>query len=183
MKSIKTSLVAASILVLSSVSFSQYEDGNLKKPKTSVSHNTNSKHALGLAAGGTTGFGISYLYMPSRLCFQVAFLPYKDQSSSFYCAGLTFIYRVREGEKLNFLLYQGNHFISRSQTNYVYNPNSYMSIANGNTTTNGFNNGIGLGFEFFLSENVSFNLMGGYAGYNNFETITITGEGGLFYKF
>lgn len=182
MKQLNTIFLSVFLFTFSFTAFSQIEE---RKPaaKAPFKHNKNSKHALGLAAGGTTGFGLSYLYMPDRLCFQVAFLPYKDQYSTFISTGLTFIYRLREGEKLNFLLYQGNHFISRTETNYTYNPTTSTSVAGGKTTTSGFNNGVGLGFEFFLSENVAFNLMGGYAGYNNFERITITGEGALFYKF
>ncbi|MGB1040361.1 MAG: hypothetical protein ACPGVD_05775 [Flavobacteriales bacterium] len=184
MKTLIKPITIITILLMSYSGFSQIEEpGSRNNTKPKFEHKRNSRHALGLAAGATTGFGLSYLYMPSKLCFQVTFVPYKDQTSALYSAGLTFLYRLREGEKMNFLLYQGNHLISRTETNYTYNPTTYQSVASGKTTNTGFNNGIGIGFEFFLSESVSFNLMGGYAGYNNFERITVTGEGALFYKF
>ncbi len=183
MKNLFTLLLFASIFSFSS--YSQIEERGMRRnARPFFEHNKDSKHALGLAAGATTGLGLSYLYMPDRLCFQVAFLPFKSQSSTLISAGLTFIYRLREGEKLNFLLYQGNHLLYREQTQYTYpQPGFGGGVPNGKTSSVGFNNGIGIGFEFFLSTNVSFNLMGGYAGYNNFENIFITGEGALFYKF
>jgi len=183
MKTLKTICITLLIASFSFTSYSQVDENTSRSKSKSFVHKTNSKHALGVAAGGTTGFGLSYQYIPNQLSFQLAFFPYKDQSSSLISAGLTFIYRVREGEKLNFLLYQGNHFISQSQTAYGWDPVNQISIQTGTTTTSGFNNGAGIGFEFFLSESVAFNLMAGYAGYNNFERITLTGEGALFYKF
>ena len=185
MKTILKPILAISIFLFSYSGFSQLEESNTNRRNTKprFEHKKNSKHALGLAAGATTGFGLSYLYMPDKLCFQVAFVPYKDQYSTFISAGLTFLYRLREGEKMNFLLYQGNHMLYREQTNYTYPPGSYTGVAGGKSSTLGFNNGVGIGFEFFLSESVSFNLLGGYAGYNNFERITVTGECALFYKF
>ena len=182
MKTLKLLFLSFIINFLALNTYSQVEE-KPRAEKSYFNHKRDSKHALGIAAGATTGLGLSYLYMPDRLCFQVAFVPYKDVDRTFISAGLTFIYRLREGEKLNFLLYQGNHFISRTETNYISNPPNYTTVSTGKTTTSGFNNGVGIGFEFFLSESVSFNLMGGYAGYNNFERITITGEGALFYKF
>ena len=182
MKNLFLLTMLTSLLNLSS--YSQIEERGMRRnSRYSFEHNKDAKHALGLAAGATTGLGLSYLYMPDKLCFQVAFLPYKDQYSTLISAGLTFIYRLREGEKLNFLLYQGNHMLYREETQYTYPMGGFGGVPNGKTSTLGFNNGIGIGFEFFLSTNVSFNLMGGYAGYNNFERIMITGEGALFYKF
>ena len=185
MKTLTNFILVIVLILFSFSSFSQFEENSSSK-KEAFRHNTESQHALGLSVGGTTGFGLSYMFMPDRFCFQVAFLPYKDQYSTFISAGLTIIYRLREGEKLNFLLYQGNHFITRTESRINYTsptPNGTVMAQSSKVTTSGFNNGVGFGFEFFLSESVSFNLMGGYAGYNNFERITITGEGALFYKF
>lgn len=183
MKTLKIICITLIIASLNFSAYSQIDDNTQRSRSRSFVHKKDSKHALGIAAGATTGFGLSYQYMPNQLSFQLAFFPYKDQSSSLISAGLTFIYRLREGEKLNFLLYQGNHFISQSQTNYGWDPVNQVSVETGKSTTSGFNNGVGIGFEFFLSESVAFNLMTGYAGYNNFERITLTGEGALFYKF
>lgn len=43
--------------------------------------------------------------------------------------------------------------------------------------------GIGIGIEIIILKRISFNLMGGYAGYDSFERIGFTGETGLYFKF
>jgi hypothetical protein len=46
-----------------------------------------------------------------------------------------------------------------------------------------FNNGLGIGIEFILLKRISFNLMGGYGAYRDCETLSLTGETGLYFKF
>jgi len=48
---------------------------------------------------------------------------------------------------------------------------------------NSFSTGIGIGIEFIILKRISFNLMGGYAGYHTFEQIGFTAETGLYFKF
>jgi len=146
-----------------------------------------SKHAIGLAAGVSTGYGLSYQYTPiEKLTFQLAFAPLKDENRTEISTGLTFIYRIKEGEKLNFFVYQANHYLVSRRTEYTYEYNQFTMQyeQNGPTTVNNdrFNNGLGLGFEFFVGKNVLLNLMGGYGARNNFKELGLTGEIGLFYK-
>ena len=181
MKLFKLTLVTLSLLALQFNSFSQYEKDD-KNDNDKYSQIRNSKHALGIAAGVSTGYGLAYQYKPGKLSFMLAFAPYKDDYNTMISTGLTFIYRLKEGEKLNFFLYQANHFITDRSTYTTY---SFPGNVPTTTTTNNdrINNGIGFGFEFFLGRSVTFNIMAGYGARNNFEEIGLTGETGLFYNF
>ncbi len=46
----------------------------------------------------------------------------------------------------------------------------------------GINNGVGIGMELVAGKHIGFNFMGGYAGYDSFNTINLTGEIGIFFK-
>ncbi len=50
-------------------------------------------------------------------------------------------------------------------------------------TENYFNVGVGIGIEVTLAKRVGLNLMTGYAAYDNFNKLNITGEAALYYKF
>ena len=145
------------------------------------------KHALGVAAGLTTGYGLSYRYYIHRFAFQLTFAPYsrKDNYSVYtnkelrLNTGLGFLFNLVEGEKSNLFLYQSNYlyYSKFSSTRGGLYPGTNES------TENYFNNGLGLGIEFIIVKKASLNFQAGYAGYHNFETIDFTGELGLFYKF
>jgi hypothetical protein len=134
------------------------------------------KHGLGVAAGATTGYGLSYRYCPSRFTVQTTFAPYKSQYSSSLSLGFAFLYNLVETERTSFFIYQGNHFL------YNHNENNYSIPANPSTDKH-WNNGIGIGIEFISYKRVSINLMAGYASYRGFQEINVTGETGLYYKF
>jgi hypothetical protein len=46
-----------------------------------------------------------------------------------------------------------------------------------------FNNGLGFGFEVTIVKNIGFNLMTGYALYQNAKNYNVTGEAALYFKF
>lgn len=180
MKNIKLILIFLSMIALGFNSLSQTQNEIKEIPKTA-------KHAIGVAAGLSTGYGLSYQFSPSqKLTFQLAFAPFKDENETQISTGLTFIYRIKEGEKLNFFVYQANHFIVDRHNDYTYeydiNSGQYVSYGPTYVNNDRINNGLGLGFEFFLGKNVLFNLMGGYGARNNFKELGLTGEFGLFYK-
>lgn len=136
----------------------------------------NFDHSLGAAAGFTTGYGLSYRFWPSTVGAQLAFAPISNYDRTEISAGLTFLFKLVKTDKANLFLYQGNHmYYYKNKYNYYWNGEN-----SGQTT---FNNGIGLGIEFIIVKRVSFNLMGGYAAYDNFDRIGFTGETGLFFKF
>ena len=145
------------VILLSLMGFTQEQ-----KEPTKV----NSKHAVGVAAGLTIGCGLAYQYTYSKFSVQGTFLPYIDDEEM-YCIGLSFYYTLNQGKQTSLFLYQGNHYYYSQY--YVYNE-AY------------FNNGLGIGLEFTILDNVSLNLMAGYAFYNNFTSLNLTGEISLFYN-
>jgi len=156
----------------------------LGQKQNDTANNITFKHALGVAAGFTTGYGLSYRFTPNKFGVQLTFAPYKNDETAQYSLGITFMYKIIESEFANFFLYQGNHFFYTKDKTYdyiYYYPN--FSFTGREVVDKYWNNGIGIGIEFIILKRVSFNLMGGYAAYKNFENINITGETGLFFKF
>jgi hypothetical protein len=129
-------------------------------------------NSLGVAAGFTTGYGLSYRYWPRKFGIQITFAPYENKYEAHYSFGLAFLVKVINTEKANFFLYEGNHFLFNKQK-YEYNPTHNTAIYNG----------IGIGIEFIMLKYISFNLMGGYAGFENFDRVGFTGETGLYFRF
>ncbi len=138
-------------------------------------NNIKYKYALGAGVGNTTGYGASFRFTPNKFGIQANFSPAYNKSNTQLSIGVTFLYTLIEAEKTSLYLYQGNNFNYRSyQYDYYYNSSR---------KTQKFNNGIGFGIEFIILKRVSFNIMGGYGFYDNFDRLSITGEAGLYYKF
>jgi hypothetical protein len=138
------------------------------------------KHAIGAGAGFSTGYGLSYRYTPTTLGVQVNFAPYKSETSSQFSIGLTALYSLLQTEKTNLYLYQANHLYSESYLTDNYSTTPYSKTRIENTY---FNNGVGFGIEIIIASKVGFNLMTGYAAYNNFKGLNVTGEAALYFKF
>ncbi len=66
---------------------------------------------------------------------------------------------------------------------YTYDPNTNLQVEDIRKTEQYFNNGIGFGIEIIMAKRISLNLMAGYAFYDNFRKLNITGETALYYKF
>ncbi len=126
------------------------------------------KFSVGAGFGYTTGYGISFRYTPNKFGVQANFSPTYNEKSTRISTGVTFIYKLVEAEKTCFYLYQGNHF------------NYYKRYT---TKYKEFNNGVGVGIEFIILKRVGLDIMGGYAFYENFQRLGLTGEAGLYYKF
>ena len=140
---------------------------------------TKLKHGLGMGAGFTTGYGISYKYTPNKLGVQVNFAPYKSKTLQRYSLGVTFTYTLIEKRISKLYLYEANHFFYSKET-YDYLGN----VGGPNITKESYlNNGLGFGFELTIAKSIGLNLMSGYAFYDNFNNINITGEMALHYKF
>lgn len=133
-------------------------------------------HSIGVGAGLTTGIGLLYRYYPGKFGIQTAFAPiYIDKKEAYLSLGFTFLYRLVQAEKVNFFLYEGNHFMYTNTDSEVFFEND------NNTSSLLINNGLGMGVEVLWQKRVGFNFMAGYAIYNNFSSINITGEIGLFF--
>lgn len=141
------------------------------------------KHSLGAGAGFTTGYGLSYRYLPNKFGAQVNFAPYHDKETDRYSVGLTFIYILIENKISSLYLYQGNHYYYNSELIYIYDPLSPTSQDRVRESEGYVNNGLGFGIEFTIAKRIGLNLMVGYASYKNFEQLNLTGETALYYKF
>lgn len=137
----------------------------------------NFKHSLGIGAGFTTGLGMSYRFAINKFKIQTTFAPIKDDYSTDIHLGITAIFRLIESEYTNFYLYQGNyfHYDKLNNDNYSYSSRDEVEKT--------WNHGIGVGIEFVIVKRIGLNLMAGYAGYDSFDRIGLTGETGLYYIF
>jgi len=184
-------ITTLTILMLSPLtSFSQNDTEVIEKKAPTEKNKF--KHSLGLAAGFTTGYGLSYRFIPKKFGAQIAFAPYKGENESRYSIGLTFIYKIIESRRANLFIYQGNHLLLKSEeySQPIYTPNyngygnyGYTSYETITRDDNKINNGIGIGMELKSGDHIGFNFMAGYAGYDSFKTINVTGEFGLFFNF
>ena len=141
------------------------------------------KYGIGGGAGFATGYGLSFRYIPKKIGGQVNFAPYKNKETERYSIGITLIYMIIESKVSNLFIYQANHYYYNSQMIYTYNPNLPNSEEKVRNTESYFNNGLGFGIEIIMAKRIGLNLMAGYAFYNNFSQLNVTGEAALYYKF
>lgn len=141
------------------------------------------KHAIGAGAGFTTGYGLSYRYTPNRFGAQINFAPYVNKETKRYSIGLTFLCTLIENKIANLYIYQGNHYYYNSELVTFIEPLPPYAEYGVRETEGFFNNGVGFGLEFLIEKKISFNLMGGYAAYDNFQQLNVTGEAAVYYKF
>jgi len=168
----KSFLILISFIIFTSNIFAQIET------------NPNNCHQLGIHAGFTTGFGISYRYWPGILGLQLTITPIKideswtdimDVKNFFFfnelednykltSLGLTALFKLHQGKKARFFSYIGNHYLITTENEY-YN--------------------IGAGFGFAVESEVSFNIMIGYGAYDiiNHLKILPTAELGIYQRF
>lgn len=130
------------------------------------------KHAIGMSAGFTIGYGLTYQYWIKNFGVQANFAPAVNDRDTRYTGGLSFFYKLITVEHLNLFLYQGN--------SYWYSKREYSS---GARTTKYLNNGLGIGIEFVAIDRVGLSIMGGYATRENFDNYNLTGEAILKFKF
>lgn len=144
------------------------------------------KYSIGVGAGFATGYGLSFKYNPNKLGVQLNFAPFKNKTTSRYSLGVTFLYNLIEAKYTKLYIYQANHFYYNSvkYETEIFNGYGVPNTKNTSITTeNYFNNGLGFGFEIVIAKNIGLNLMTGYAFYDNFNGMNITGESALYYKF
>ncbi|MFH0866429.1 MAG: hypothetical protein V1904_09540 [Bacteroidota bacterium] len=166
----KTKLFIAAILILAGTLTlsAQHKSDSLFKSKYA--------NNIGIGAGFTTGFGISYRYLPCRDGFQVNFTPYLQDygKDALISIGLTYLHKIVATRATNLYLYFGNHY------RYINLNNNYSG---NNEPIEKWNTGIGIGFEFHTQKRVVWNIMGGYAQYDNFRMLLFTIETALYYRF
>ena len=140
------------------------------------------KHAVGGNLGETTGLGLAYRHSFDRFSAQIAFWPVVEdfESNVNLQASLSFYYRLREYEHVNLLLYQGNAYQYRKR--YPYFPYPYNCI-HSFEENHLYSTSLGFGVEFLMGKHLSLNLMLGYAAMDNFTSLKVKGESGLFFHF
>ncbi|MFO7791274.1 MAG: hypothetical protein ACQES1_06190 [Bacteroidota bacterium] len=136
------------------------------------------KHGLGVAAGSTTAYGLSYRYYMKPVAFQFTAIPnYSRSAFARFHSGLTFMYHLVPDKKSSFFLYQSTHW-------HMYRDlKEHESIYDTDKSFDKFNTGLGFGAEFNFHEQVVISVMAGYAAYRNFSELNVTGELGLHYLF
>lgn len=163
------------IFLLASSTFAQSEQPKKKSFEFS-------EKQVGIAAGFSTAFGLSYRQYFDRYGFQVSFAPIKSEDFSLYSLGATFLYRIKDADNVNFFLYQGNHFAYSEDEYFTYNSQSgqYSSYLN---IDRNLINSVGFGIEMLMGDYVTANLMTGYAAYEIFDRVNLTVEIGFYYRF
>jgi hypothetical protein len=165
------------LLILANITLVQAQDS------TSKSLPIHYKYGIGGGAGFATGYGLSFRYIPHNFGGQVNFAPFKNSTTERYSVGLTFIYMLIKSKTSNLFAYQANHFYTSTQTLYIFDPNNPTKQTTERQKEKYFNNGLGFGIEVIMAGRIGLNLMAGYAFYNNFSQLNITGETALYYKF
>jgi hypothetical protein len=137
-------------------------------------------HGIGLGAGFSTGYGLSYRCMMQGKGIQLNFAPYSSADRAQHSIGLTLLYQLQQTKRTSLFLYQGNHFLYERYVSFEFNGQFSQEI---DKSYMQWINGIGFGVEINIADNVGFNLMTGVAAYDNFSMLNLTGETALYYKF
>jgi hypothetical protein len=136
------------------------------------------KHSIGIGVGMTTGWGLSYRFVPKKIGFQINVFPWfsnygKKANTSF---GLTILDKIHQGRNCNIYAYFGNHFYYTK--NFDVMDSDYFDL-----TKSQYTSGVGLDFEYCTKKRVVLNIMAGLAQFNSFEMVLPTFEGALYYRF
>jgi hypothetical protein len=158
--------------------------GQHKKDSTII-YKEKYAHGLGIGAGCTTGFGISYKYCPRKDGFQLNFAPYFNNNKNYdevyelYSIGFTYLHKIYRTDANNVYVYIGNHYMYRHEK-YAYSNPPYNTFEKQT-----WNTGIGIGYEFNTKKKVVWNIMTGFARYSNDDrtALSFTAETALYYRF
>ena len=151
---LKKIIIILGIILISNTAFCQ------NKPKA--------VHNIGVSAGLSTGYGISYRYWPTKFGIQITSTP-SFFGPNFYSfnIGVTGLYTIRDKKHADLYLYLGNLF----QNN---NTNSSYSI------------GTGFGVKLDFLDNLNINFQFGYGGLHlnaEYPSFSMIAETGLYYHF
>lgn len=141
-------------------------------------------HEVGLAAGFSTGYGLSYRYWPQQLGVQLTLGPFISNDQTDVSLGITGLYSLRSAKNYRFFLYYGNHFLFEETPTYysfIGGSDDYKEIKRDFTWITG----AGPGIEIIAWGRVGFNAMFGLAYYNHGSAdwkVTMTVESGVYFK-
>lgn len=142
-------------------------------------HDLSTGHHLGLFAGASSGYGLSYRYFKDQVGFQLATTPIFASDETHFSIGGELLRSFGRTKYTNFYGYLAYHY---NYNKYV-NDWDYQSTEEINVTSI---SGFGVGFELIAAGRISFNWQLGYAFYyfdkDDWRTM-IDGGFGIFYKF
>jgi hypothetical protein len=144
------------------------------------------KYSLGVHAGGVTGNGFSFRYVPDNFGIQVTGIPIFNGRNDFYSStAVSLMYTVRKHEKLDLFTYFGSHLEHRRYESWIdiwpepIEPQTFRE-------TN-LHLGLGAGINIHLWEIIDLSLQAGYGLFNvnrsDFIRTGLTGEIGVYYRF
>lgn len=146
---------------------------------------TSPKHYIGLHAGTTTGYGLSYRYWPTKLGVEVTTSPrFKPGGDYNISVGLSGLYTWKENKYIGLYSYLGNSILSTNEGYYTYDDLTGISLYQSNNRTQ-YNIGLGMGFKINVFKELDFNLQTGFGFYDLTDDIRthLTGEISLYYHF
>ena len=169
--------------VSTSPSSSNANTPNQDTTKNKIAFKQTYKWAVGVGAGFTTGYGVSIKYQPRKDGIQLNFFPYIDNSTSqqLICAGLEYNHELWDGRYNNVYFY-----IASSYTYYKNNEEAYNNSTgyyNYSHIKRTINSGCGIGVETNTQKRFVVDVMTGFAQYDSFKQIALTGEIALHFKF
>lgn len=143
------------------------------------------KHFIGLHAGPTRGYGISYRYWPTKFGGEITANPrFRKGGEYSISTGLSFLYKLKENERHTFYSYVGNSILATKRKENTFNPNTQITTSEIKETVE-YNASLGLGYKINFWDNLDFNLQIGYGFYEittDFNT-NFSSEVGLYYHF
>lgn len=172
------------ILILSS--FSYFAISQEVKPERK-----NNGHHIGVYAGASSGYGISYRYFLKGVGFQITTTPIIGSDNTHLSIGGMVLFSLNRTEHTNLFGYVGHHYRYDKEENYYYYDADYSDYERIETF---HSTGIGVGFELDVANRIGFNWHLGYAYYNTTKDDYYNGETndwrtfidagtGIFYKF
>jgi len=153
-----------------------------------------SSHYIGIHAGSTTAYGLSYRFWPNKLGLEFTTLPTfqkipptnKNLINSTISTGLSILYKIKENKIVDLYAYVGGFTLFKKTHTAEYEGGSYQTIYIKHEQLD-LNLGLGIGTRFKFLEVMDFNLQLGYGMYkinqpNQFYS-QVAGEVGLYYNF
>jgi hypothetical protein len=149
---------------------------------------TQLKHYLGFDAGFSTGYGLSYRYMPNEWGIQVNTFPTASKDEYNISIGATVFRTIYRNRSMQFFVYYGNHlYFDKYSTGYYNNYNGYYTTENDTNSGDNYEvsrtwiTGIGPGFEFYFAKRLALNVRFGFAYYDegNDNDWMVNADGGI----
>jgi hypothetical protein len=143
---------------------------------------TRLKHYIGMDAGASSGYGLSYRYQPKQWGIQINTFPAVSPNEYHISVGATVIRSLYQTNKMQFFLYYGNHLLfEKTESSYYYGYDSYANSETYTTKEHQWRTGIGPGFEIYIAKRLSLNGRFGFAYYSKtaYEDWQINADGGI----